>query len=407
MKINHRRSASKALALAIALLASGKSACSADPALLATLEIPGNVSDQSKQNGAFENGVPHDQLGGFSAIAQSHQTGIYWALSDRGPDDGAVPYETRFHKIRLSMSKAQPDPSTESQNGLPYRLDFECLSTTMLKSDNKPLVGLASVFDVDDKYAGRLDPEGIRQLPSGQLAISDEYGPHLGIFDVNGTLQRWIDVPSEFFISTPGLTKGEENASNIRGRQGNGGFEGVSVSEDGRFITSIFQGPLLQDHAFDSDGESLGCFTRITRFNLKTGQSTQYVYQLDDPDYGISEIMTLENGDLLVLERDGKTGFEATCKRFYRVRLDGATNVSQVDSLPAKELPKEIIPVSKKLYLDMLNPSYGLRDSIPKKIEGVCWGEKLSDGTRTLIICTDNDFDTEQATKIYVFGVGS
>jgi hypothetical protein len=378
------------------------------PVFLGQVEIEGTALDLSGKKQSFATGVPENQLGGFSAIAATDTPDEFLLLADRGPDDGAHDYETRLHRIRLGMQPKgviSQGPGSDSNKEWSYAFDVTLLETTMLVSGGKPLVGSSSVFAENEKYAGRFDPEGIRVLSNGDLLISDEYGPTLSIFSDGGVLQRRLAIPSAFEISNPGLTKGDENAANQFGRQGNGGFEGVAVSANGRYVTAILQGPLLQDGAFDESGEELGRFARIYRMDMATGESKQFAYRLESCNYGVSEILAIDDDNFLVLERDGEAADAAVCKAIYRISIAEASDISNVKSLGADKLSPAIQPVKKEMYLDMLDASYKLRSAIPKKIEGMCWGRTLSDGTRTLVICSDNDFQPQQSSQIYVFGI--
>ena len=57
-------------------------------------------------------------------------------------------------------------------------------------------------------------------------------------------------------------------------------------------------------------------------------------------------------------ERDSKLGKEACFKKVFRIDLSDATDVSGTDALPADALPKDIVPVTKALFLDLLDPAF-------------------------------------------------
>jgi hypothetical protein len=85
--------------------------------------------------------------------------------------------------------------------------------------------------------------------------------------------------------------------------------------------------------------------------------------------------------------------------------LNGATDVSGIDSLPAGALPPEIKPVTKALFIDLLDPAFGLVPTIPEKIEGLAWGPDLPDGRHLLYVISDNDLNPSLATQIYAFAI--
>ena len=65
-----------------------------------------------------------------------------------------------------------------------------------------------------------------------------------------------------------------------------------------------------------------------------------------------------------------------------------------------------IRPVAKQRFLDLLAADYSLvGPSFPEKIEGIAFGPKLPDGSRILIVTSDNDFKSDQPTEIYAFAV--
>ena len=97
----------------------------------------------------------------------------------------------------------------------------------------------------------------------------------------------------------------------------------------------------------------------------------EYVYVLDaiNQGRGVNELLAINDHEFLVLERDNRTqGPDAAereprpnLKRIYRIDLNkaGLTDVSDVDSLPATAPSSgDIVPVTKTLFLDMLDPDY-------------------------------------------------
>ena len=76
--------------------------------------------------------------------------------------------------------------------------------------------------------------------------------------------------------------------------------------------------------------------------------------------------------------------------------------------LPHGELPKTIVPVQRREFLDFLDPRWKLAgDRMPEKIEGLTFGPTLPDGRRTLLISTDNDFESASPSFIWVFATSN
>lgn len=134
--------------------------------------------------------------------------------------------------------------------------------------------------------------------------------------------------------------------------------------------------------------------------------SREFLYPLEDKSLGISDLEVIGPDRLLVLERDSKFGEAAQFKRLYEIDLANASDISGVNQLPTAGVPDGIRPVRKSMFLDLLAPEHSLAgQSFPEKIEGIALGPKLSDGSTTLIITSDNDFKPDEPTQIFAFSV--
>lgn len=364
--------------------------------LVGRLQLNGTMLDLSGLEGSFADGTPVAQLGGFSAIEYDSLRQRYVLLPDRGPEDGAHSWLCRYHELEVSVPiRDRRAPSAR------------LLATHLLKNETgESLVGLAQAINQQHpELSLRFDPEGVRVGRDGAFYISDEYGPHLFAFDRTGKLRRRFELPAGFTIDRPAVSEELEHAHNQHGRQTNRGLEGLAISPDGNKLYAMMQGPLHQDHALDADGERLGLHTRLIEFDLRSGATRQFVYVLDRPKYGISEILAFSDNQILVLERDSKPSSESKAKRIYLADLTAATDVSGVESLPASTLPATIRPMQKSMFLDLLDPRFGLVQDLPAKIEGLAFGPDLPDGRRLLAVCSDNDFRSDEASQLYFFAV--
>ncbi len=98
---------------------------------------------------------------------------------------------------------------------------------------------------------------------AGNFFVSDEYGPFIYEFTLNGRMLRRITVPSKFLLDPKnGHQSGDLDAPggnslelypsfNVTGRQANRGMEGLTITPDGRTLVGIMQNALLQDHGID------------------------------------------------------------------------------------------------------------------------------------------------------------
>ena len=363
--------------------------------LIGVGELSGSAADLSGQTDVLENGVPHSRIGGISAMDYTGQDNTFIAVPDRGPDDGAVAYHCRFHTFEIKVDEANSSVTPT------------LTKTTFLTTETgKRFPGAANAYAATDSFASRLDPEGLRLGDNGNLFLSDEYGPHLIEFDATGKQIREFEIPKRYLIKTPGVSKEEENGANTSGRACNRGMEGLTLSPDGKYLYGLMQSPLLQDSARKKSGKPYGLNCRILRVSIETGDVVEYLYHLDDADYKLNEILAINDHQFLVIERDGEIGHEAKFKKIMKIDLTNASEIQHLETLPVKELPQGIQPVQKEVFIDMLDPRFGLAgENMPEKIESLTFGQTLSDGSLTLHVVSDNDFIAEHTTKFYVFKI--
>lgn len=426
-------------------LCSASAAVAADPGvtLIGTGIIPGNAFDLSGLQGTpicrlDDSSVCTDQatLGGVgSAMAYTGHDHVFIAANDRGTFDGRndVPYLDRFHFFHITVNPSAPFPN----------ISATLLDTRFFKNEaNQNFVGDSSAFDLlDPSRTLRFDPEGISLSGSGTFFISDEYGPYVFEFDRQGHLLRRLGVPAKFAIANPRSGIDSDGNSlelypsvNTSGRQANRGMEGLAITPDGSKLVGMMQNALIQDNGLNSSTPPgrLGLNNRILTIDVETGVTREYVYVLDaiNQGRGVNDFVAVNDHEFLALERDNRTlvptppaaAQTPNLKRIYKVDLNkpGLTDVSSVASLPATaaglaSAVPPITPVSKTLFLDLLDPSYvvdatttpptTIKSIIAEKVEAITWGPDLPDGRHVLYVLTDNDLFPGLPTQIYAFAV--
>jgi hypothetical protein len=372
----------------------------ADVVLLGVATLPGDSADLSGLSGKASDGTPNDRLGSLGSGIAYTGGDEYVLVNDRGPKDGASDFACRFHRMTVRVSPGAKESVTA-------KLTATVLLTT---EGGKRFVGDAGAFEHKEPEKNlRLDPEGVRVGRDGAIYVSDEYGPVIYEFDAEGKRLRSIPVPAHFRPAKPGKSSADElPPKNTVGRQPNRGMEGLAISPDGTKLYGLMQSPLIQDGALDAENKRVGVNCRLLEVELATGKSREFVYRLDAPGLGTNEILAVGDHEFLVIERDGKAGKDAACKKIFRIDIAGATDVSGVAALPAGALPAGITPVKKVLFLDLLAPSLGIAGkNCPDKFEGLAFGPDLPDGRHLLLVTTDNDFLAEQPTRVYAFAVGT
>jgi hypothetical protein len=237
------------------------------------------------------------------------------------------------------------------------------------------------------------DGEGIAVTAKPTLLLSSEIEPSIREFSPAGGLLGELPVPP-LFLSGP-----------KHGTRGNLGFESVALSASGPSGETAWtanERPLWQD--VPEDDQTRPGPVRLLRFDRPAGSSgftagAQYVYELEGirgklghgfAVRGLSDLLALPDGDLLALEREyvfGR-GFRI---QLYRVSLAGATDVSGLESLRGKSWQG----VRKTLLFD-----FGRAGFVADNLEGMTFGPELPDGSRTLVLVSDNNFEPLQKTQI-------
>ncbi|BAY21903.1 5'-nucleotidase/2',3'-cyclic phosphodiesterase [Calothrix sp. NIES-2100] len=395
--------------------------------LVNSITVAGNATDLYPTNGGT-GGANVNRLGGFgSDFFYDYRTGSYYGLVDRGPGGGTIPYPTRVEKIALNV-----DPNTGAASGfqvaqtIPFYIPAGTTLNGVTYTTDTPFNGLNSKLLPDGSNGSLLaqshDPEGFVVGANGNFFVSDEYGPSIYEFDPTGKFVRAFTPPSNVIPKLNGSPYYAGDVTATTGRQDNRGYEGLAISPDGTKLFAVFQDP-LQEEGTPNGRSSRN--VRIVRYDVATGQSdAQYIYQLESlsdinaripgttndfgstaqgRNIGISSIVSLNNTQLLVLERDNRgvgvdpaSNLPIGSKRVYQIDLTGATDVSGISLAGTNTLPANVTPVSKSLFLDIAGAIQGAGQTVPEKIEGLAIGPQLADGSFSLLVATDNDFSVTQ-----------
>ncbi len=308
------------------------------------------------------------EVGGLSAISYAPGENVFYLLSD----DRSFKQPARFYRFAIDIPAGQaPSPSVK-------------------------IIGLTTLTNSEGERfsAGSLDPEGIAVTENGNLFISSEgvtrrhIPPFVAQHNSAGKQLKMMTVPEDFFPLPDGS----------RGVRDNMGFEALTLSADGRFLTVAPENALVQDGLQATLAAGSSC--RLIIFDIESGDVVnEYIYLTDPvpepplvPDTlhvnGLVELLALEEeGSYLALERaysEGK-GFNI---RLYHTAIKNQKRVGQPTSL------------SKELVLNF--DSLGI---VLDNLEGMSFGPDLPDGRRSLVIISDNNFSNLQFTQILVFDV--
>lgn len=394
MTSNSMRIGARAAIAAACALMSGSAF--AAPVFVNGLTIPGDAVDVSGDSGLGA------RLGFFSDLYFDPNRSEWWALADRGPGGGTLPYETRVERFTLDVN-----PVTGAIS------NFKVVQTVKF-SDPANLLGtgagakLNGIAPTPVNVLGKaFDPEGFVVNPkTGRFIVSDEYGPSVYEFNRDGTLNRVFATPANLVPRNTGtgVPNFAGDTGNDAGKRTNRGFEGLAISPDGKFAYAMLQSAMLDE------GGSNGIYNRIVKFDVETGKAVaQYGYKMEGSSQGrgISALVALNDSEFLVLERNNRgVGVDSELtppnKKVFKINITGANDISALDMTDdGITLKPGIVLVTKTatpfLALDVASEQLaGLGNRVPEKLEGLTIGPRLGDGQYVIVSATDNDFSVTQ-----------
>lgn len=377
------------------LLIAAAAACVVAIALPAWAQTVSNatfVNGLTLSGGALDlsSGSDFDRrVGYFSDIYYDRARNEWWGVSDRGPGGGTLSYETRVQRFTLDV-----DTNTGAIG------NFQVVQTLKFMDNGLAFNGLAPTTP---GVLGRsFDPEGFVVNPvTGNLLVSDEYGPSLNEFDRSGNLVRRYTTPANLVPQVSGTPHYSAAPPTLTsGREPNRGLEALAISPDGRYAYAVLQNGTVQD---GWSASSRGLYSRIVKYDTATGQAVgQYAYKLESAGQGrgISALVALGNDKFMILERNNRgIGVGATLasadKSVFMIDLTGALDVTGLN-LPATGIFAGAVSKGAKVIDLDANTLAAIGNKSPEKWEGLAVGPQLANGQYLLLAGTDNDYSVTQ-----------
>lgn len=251
-----------------------------------------------------------------------------------------------------------------------------------------------------------IDPEGLRMAPNGNLYISsegnwseevsDRHQPLIAEIRTDGSFVRLIETPPKFNYIDNKTLGGRDNKV----------FESVAVAPDGHIYTA-------NEDALIEDGEptssSAGTVVRIVKIDPYSDfPPKEYAYKLPKiplngtnggrypPGNGLVELLALSDNELIAVERAYADGIGMAVNLVKTKIEKNTTDISDLMSLRDREYK----PLEREVLLSMPVRYQGVKID---NIEGITWGPALNNGSRTLILVSDNNFDDTQVTQFLAF----
>lgn len=337
------------------------------------------IGAQEIATGTLFDGV---EFGGVSGLDRLPD-GRYVALSDdRGGERGAP----RFYTMSLDIDASGFHAATiESQ-------------TFLRRPDGTQFP--------DDRRT--VDPEGVRVAPNGNLYVSSEgnfsanpdalFQPFVREMTLDGGFVREFDTPVQFDYVDGSTTGGRSNKL----------FEALAVTPDGHLFTAN-EDALIQDGPITSLAN--GSVVRVTKLDpVSGGAVAQYAYELPPipvdavpgapfgPDNGLPELLAVDDDSFIGVERAFAFGVGNTIRLTLTEIGRETTDILGVDGL----IGAAYTPMSRDLLLEMPLVFEGVTLD---NIEAAAWGPTLANGSRTLVLAADNNFNAAQRTLFMAFEV--
>lgn len=256
--------------------------------------------------------------------------------------------------------------------------------------------------------ANFLDMEGIRYDTEKKVVVITSEGsikrgisPSLFTIDANNNIDK-LKIPQMF------------SANSEQQPRNNGTLEGLSLSTDKKGYWIAMELPLKADGP-EPAYEKADSPVRITYIDAKSGMpGKQFAYYLDpivkkpEGDFavnGVPDILEYAKDRFFIIERAYSSGWgtQGNTVRIYEADARKTTNTLEMSSLKDKGFR----PAVKTLLFDFESVRDQLTKHIVDNIEGITFGPTLSNGHKSLILVSDNNFNQlgEQITQFILLEI--
>lgn len=319
--------------------------------------------------------VKDPDFGGLSGLFYDRQTNEYQAIAD-------AKQNPRFYRLAIQLDESDP--------GHPKFSSIAVLGKTFL---TEPLN--------DFQEAVSLDPEGIVQAPNQKLYVTSEglglkNPPLIGVFDATtGDWQERLPSPLRYLSDQDGVEQ-------TQGIYPNFGFESLAISPEGDRLFTATESPLVQD--IHGDQSAPHAFVRFLHYWIGVGDPylvAEHIYPLESPSFGmvfngLSEMTSVDvGGHFLFLERSVSPQKDYSAQIFQGA-IGEASDTVKIETIP--DPLGAIVPIQKQSLFDLSTLDFPVSN-----LEGMTFGPTLKDGSRTLILLSDNGFNAQEPTQFLLF----
>ncbi len=267
-------------------------------------------------------------------------------------------------------------------------------------------VDIHNMIEIKDNSGGSLaqgvvDPEAIRLDPitntilyTSEGSISNGIDPALIEISLEGKEIRKYTLSDNFKANTTDKSSGPRH---------NGVLEGLSLDYNSKGYWVSLELPLIEDgpEPIITDTQSPVRITYIDKTSKMAER--QFAYELDPvartPELGTSfavnglvEILEYDTNKFLALERSFSSGYidGGNTVKIYKVDASNATNTLSIDTLTGNDYT----PATKTLLFNFETIRGQLTNNTVDNIEGITFGPTLNDGSKTVVVISDNNFNS-------------
>ena len=320
-------------------------------------------------------------IGGLSAIAYNRQQDLFYVLSD----DRSKQSPARFYSFKLEVK--------QTNDGQIKIASFEPEEVTLLLDE-----------EGQEYRKGKIDPEGLAISPRNTIFISSEGNPSQDVEPLIGefALETGHKLSA---LRLPQRYLGDDQ-SQPQGIQENLAFESLTINRTGlpedpfRLFTAT-ESALLQDESFEGEEQAR---VRFLHYVINPVGNpvllAEHLYLLEPAPVeaisnGLTELLALKKeGYFLSLERT--YGFTGAGAKIFQVVVGNATDTTNIASL--KGNIAQVQPLKKQLLFDLQDLGIYLDN-----FEGMTIGPRLPDGSRSLLLISDDNFNEEQVSQLFLF----
>jgi hypothetical protein len=290
----------------------------------------------------------------------------------------------------------------ERENSRVAWLSIEAVDGRLLVTPTR-LMALRAGPRVSERLVTRADLEAVTMLADGTFLMIEEghisngevWEPALLQMTRDGVVTAVFALPKKFQL----------RFDQTRGVRENQGFEGLTRTPAGTLIAGLEQ-PLVEDGPTSSfDHGAAGLLVELVQRGRQWVVGREFRYPIDPTPHidgfdaicdggenGLVELLAINETELFSMERaclqNPKTRATANAIKIFNVELSR-------------------LGARKTLLLDLSTLAGRLSPALERldNFEALAFGPPLVDGTKTLLVVSDDNFRTTQKTSFLLFGL--